>query len=126
MSGKFASGPVVRVNGVRLATLQWRGSGPPLYLMHATGFCGAMWDPVAVALSDVSTPRAMDVRGHGASDRPDTDYPWNLFADDLLAWIHQEHVRPHAVQEGRWIVGLHRDHVIDVFEGREDPRPRNE
>jgi pimeloyl-ACP methyl ester carboxylesterase len=58
--------------------------------MHATGFCGALWDPIARALQSSTTPRAMDVRGHGASDHPDTDYPWSLFAEDLLHWIREE------------------------------------
>jgi pimeloyl-ACP methyl ester carboxylesterase len=58
--------------------------------MHATGFCAAVWDPIARALADRFAPRAMDARGHGASDKPDADYPWGLFADDLLAWIHAE------------------------------------
>ncbi len=76
--------------GVTLATLDWEGSGAPLYLMHATGFCGALWDPIARALTDLVAPRAMDERGHGASDKPDSDYSWARFADDLLAWIEHE------------------------------------
>jgi pimeloyl-ACP methyl ester carboxylesterase len=58
--------------------------------MHATGFCAAVWDPIARALADVMQPRAMDARGHGASDRPDRDYPWSLFAEDLLYWVRAE------------------------------------
>jgi pimeloyl-ACP methyl ester carboxylesterase len=58
--------------------------------MHATGFCAAVWAPVAERLCDSLEPRAMDARGHGASDRPDADYPWNLFAEDLLEWIEAE------------------------------------
>ena len=84
----------VTPGGVRLATLEWRGSGRPLYLMHATGFCGAVWDPIARDLSNIAAPRAMDARGHGASDRPDGDYPWTVFADDLLAWIDTEGTDP--------------------------------
>jgi pimeloyl-ACP methyl ester carboxylesterase len=49
-----------------------------------------MWDPIAQALQNLTTPRAMDVRGHGASDHPDTDYPWSLFGEDLLHWIREE------------------------------------
>ena len=90
MTGAFSRHDLVTPGGVRLATLRWPGSGPPLYLMHATGFCAAMWDPVARALLDVTTPAAMDARGHGASDHPDTEYPWSLFAEDLLHWIREE------------------------------------
>ncbi len=77
-------------DGAFLATRHWGGRGRPLYLVHATGFCGAMWDPVARRLVDGTTPRALDVRGHGRSDKPDADYPWDLFVSDLLAWIASE------------------------------------
>jgi pimeloyl-ACP methyl ester carboxylesterase len=77
-------------DGLRLATLVWPGAGTPLYLMHATGFCAALWDPIARALGDCAAPRAMDERGHGRSDKPVADYPWSLFAEDLLAWIAAE------------------------------------
>jgi pimeloyl-ACP methyl ester carboxylesterase len=32
----------------------------------------------------------MDARGHGASDRPEADYSWSWFAEDLLDWIRNE------------------------------------
>ena len=41
MTGAFSRHDMVTPGGVRLATLRWPGSGPPLYLMHATGFCAA-------------------------------------------------------------------------------------
>ncbi len=81
---------IVAPDGARLSTLRWSGSGAPLYLMHATGFCAALWDPIARALEGISAPRAMDVRGQGESDKPDAPYPWSLFADDLLEWIRSE------------------------------------
>jgi pimeloyl-ACP methyl ester carboxylesterase len=83
-------GEIRAADGAFLATLHWDGRGRPLYLVHATGFCGAMWDPVARALASAVAPRAIDVRGHGRSDKPDRDYPWSLFADDLAAWIASE------------------------------------
>jgi pimeloyl-ACP methyl ester carboxylesterase len=80
----------VAPDGVRLSTLRWPGSGPPLYLMHATGFCAQMWEPIARALADVASPRAMDARGHGESGKPDGEYPWGRFSDDLVAWVRSE------------------------------------
>jgi pimeloyl-ACP methyl ester carboxylesterase len=77
-------------DGLRIATLRWPGAGPPLYLMHATGFCAALWDPIARALGAGLEPRAMDERGHGESDKPGGDYPWSRFADDLLDWLDAE------------------------------------
>ena len=90
MREPFSRSDFVTPSDTRLATLHWRGVGPPLTLMHATGFCGSVWDPIARRLADVASPRAMDVRGHGASDKPDRPYPWSVFADDLLAWVRAE------------------------------------
>ena len=83
-------GEIVTRDGIHLATLHWGGSGRPLYLLHATGFCGALWDPIARALCDEFAPRAIDVRGHGRSDKPDAAYPWSVLADDLLDWLERE------------------------------------
>ncbi len=87
-------GEIATPAGVHLATLHWGGSGRPLYLLHATGFCGALWDPIARALADGLAPRAIDARGHGRSDKPDAAYPWSAFADDLLAWLEREAAGP--------------------------------
>jgi pimeloyl-ACP methyl ester carboxylesterase len=83
-------GTFINREDLELATLAWPGTGTPLYLVHATGFCGALWDPIARAVSAETAPRAMDVRGQGRSSKPDRDYPWQLFADDLLDWIRSE------------------------------------
>jgi pimeloyl-ACP methyl ester carboxylesterase len=85
LSGRFTNR-----EGLELATFEWPGAGTPLYLVHATGFCAALWDPIARALADVTAPRAMDVRGQGQSAKPDRDYPWHLFAEDLIDWVRTE------------------------------------
>jgi len=87
-------GTFINREALELATLTWPGTGTPLYLVHATGFCGALWDPIAGAVAARTAPRAMDVRGHGRSSKPDRDYPWQLFADDLLDWIRSEEDGP--------------------------------
>lgn len=87
-------GEIATPAGVHLATLHWGGRGRALYLLHATGFCGALWDPIARGLCDLVSPRAIDARGHGRSDKPDAAYPWGVFADDLLAWLARESSGP--------------------------------
>lgn len=87
-------GEIVTPQGLHLATLHWGGRWRPLYLLHATGFCGALWDPIARALCNVVAPRALDARGHGRSEKPDATYPWSVFADDLLAWLEREAAGP--------------------------------
>ncbi|MFJ3903830.1 alpha/beta fold hydrolase [Streptomyces sp. NPDC090025] len=61
----------VTVDGVRLA---YRVSGPvdapPLVLVHGRGADGADWAPVAAELAAERRVYAVDLRGHGLSDRP--------------------------------------------------------
>jgi pimeloyl-ACP methyl ester carboxylesterase len=57
-------------DGLRIAALDWGGSGPPLLLLHPNGFCAGFFDPLARELRADFHPIGVDVRGHGASDRP--------------------------------------------------------
>ena len=60
----------VEHDGLRINALDWGGEGPPLLLQHPNGFCAGFFDPVAQALRDEFHPFGVDVRGHGASERP--------------------------------------------------------
>jgi pimeloyl-ACP methyl ester carboxylesterase len=60
----------VEHDGLRINALDWGGSGPPLLLQHPNGFCAGFFDPIAQALRDQFHPFGVDVRGHGASERP--------------------------------------------------------
>lgn len=73
-------------DGVTVHLHDLGGSGPPLLLCHATGFCGPVWQPMAEKLSSEYHCVALDFRAHGRSTRP-TDRPleWGGFADDVLA-----------------------------------------
>jgi lipase len=71
----------------RLHYVDWGGSGPPLVLVHATGFHARLWDPYAERLCDRFHVIAYDQRGHGDSFRPAGTIDWSQFADDLIAVI---------------------------------------
>jgi pimeloyl-ACP methyl ester carboxylesterase len=73
--------------GVELALLDWGGDGPLALLHHATGFCGALWAPVAQALRERFHVVALDARGHGDSSKPEGGdaYQWSHFGRDLAA-----------------------------------------
>jgi len=70
-------------DGVRLHYLDWGGDGPPLILIHATGFLAALWRPIAERLAGRFRVVAVDQRGHGDSDQPADGYRFETFADDL-------------------------------------------
>jgi pimeloyl-ACP methyl ester carboxylesterase len=78
---------VCGAGGVEIATYHLGGDGPPVVLLHATGFHGRCWLPLAAALTDRYSVWSIDQRGHGASGKaPDGSYDdWQLFVDDLFA-----------------------------------------
>jgi pimeloyl-ACP methyl ester carboxylesterase len=82
-SVSFAQAP----DGVRIRIHHLGGSGPPLVCVHATGFHGRLWEPFIPKLREHFTVIALDQRGHGESDKPETDYRWKFFGDDVLAVV---------------------------------------
>jgi len=79
-------GPRVRgAGGVEICAYHLGGDGPPVMLLHATGFHGRCWLPVAPALADHFSVWSIDQRGHGASGKAPGYADWSLFVDDLFA-----------------------------------------
>lgn len=80
-------GPTVSgVGGVEIVTWDLGGRGPPLLLVHGTGFHGRVWLPLAEVLGSRFHVWALDQRGHGASGHaPGGSYrDWAPFAQDLI------------------------------------------
>src|SRR5262245_38830575 len=77
----------VETADVRLHYVDWGGDGPPLLLVHATGFHARLWDPYAEALRDRFRVIAMDQRGHGESGLPRNGFNWTHFSEDVHALI---------------------------------------
>jgi pimeloyl-ACP methyl ester carboxylesterase len=74
--------------GVELALHDVGGTGPPLLITHATGFCGRAYDPLALLLRSSFHVWALDLRGHGDSTAPrDGDYSWSHMAEDVVAAV---------------------------------------
>ncbi|MDE0699590.1 MAG: alpha/beta hydrolase [Acidimicrobiaceae bacterium] len=73
-------------DGVRVGLHDLGGNGPPLLLLHATGFHGRCYRAIADHLGDHFHIWAPDLRGHGDSVTPaDTDLGWASMANDVLA-----------------------------------------
>ncbi len=78
----------INVNGVRLHTLDWGGTGEPIVLLHATGFLGRIYEPIASALTRIGHVWSYDQRGHGdSSPAPDGEYTWYATMNDLAGFI---------------------------------------
>jgi pimeloyl-ACP methyl ester carboxylesterase len=73
--------------GASIAVHHLTSGGAPVLLVHATGFHGRVWRPVAELLDGFSSI-APDLRGHGDSaPQPTEDFDWHGFADDVLAVV---------------------------------------
>ncbi len=78
----------VTVNGIRLHTLDWGGDGPPIVILHATGFLGRIYRPLAERMCAIGHVYSYDQRGHGdSSAAPDGDYSWDATMRDLEGFI---------------------------------------
>jgi pimeloyl-ACP methyl ester carboxylesterase len=70
---------------LRLAVRRWPGVGaPPFVLVHGLASNARLWDGVAARLHAAGhAVVAVDQRGHGRSDAPDTGYDFATVTDDL-------------------------------------------
>ncbi len=72
--------------GAEIAIHDFGGTGPPLLIVHATGFHAHCYVPMVGALSDRFRCWGLDVRGHGGSTvAADWKPDWRAFGDDVLA-----------------------------------------
>lgn len=74
----------ILANGASIAVTEFlTPDKPPLVLLHGIGSRGSSWWPVIDALADHFHLYQIDLRGHGASDKPERGYAIEIFAEDL-------------------------------------------
>jgi pimeloyl-ACP methyl ester carboxylesterase len=99
----------IEVNGVRLHTLDWGGNGEPIVVLHATGFLGRIYRPMADRLRTIGHVYSFDQRGHGdSSAAPDGQYDWHWTMKDLEGFISAmgfKHVRAFGHSAGATAIG---------------------
>jgi len=81
----MATSGFVSVDGVRIHYLRW-GHGPsPIVVLHPNSHCAGVWTPLAERLAgDQFTVIAVDLRGHGSSDKPADGYHWAQMRQDIV------------------------------------------
>lgn len=80
--GRGPSGGVLRVH-----YRDWGGSGTELVLLHGLSSSCRIWDLTAPLLARDFRVVAVDQRGHGLTDRPDSDYTFDEVCGDLQALL---------------------------------------
>ena len=82
-------------DGVSLALHEHGGDGRPTLFCHATGFHGAVWEPLSGALGPGFERWALDFRGHGASVVPPGDpLSWSTTGEDVLTVVDDLGIEP--------------------------------
>jgi pimeloyl-ACP methyl ester carboxylesterase len=74
----------VPVRGIELSVREWPGKELPFLLVHGLASNARTWDLVAVHLAATGhRVIAVDQRGHGLSDKPETGYSFDHVTADL-------------------------------------------
>jgi pimeloyl-ACP methyl ester carboxylesterase len=73
-------------DGLALHVLEWSREGTPLVFVHGFGNDAHIWDDAAPAVAGYYRTVAIDLRGHGDSDRdPESRYDYDFHVADLEA-----------------------------------------
>ena len=79
--------------GIRLRLLDFGGPGSPILILHGLAGRASEWSEVASDLSGRHRVVALDIRGHGGSDKPD-DLARRSFAADAVGVLEMLELGP--------------------------------
>ncbi|MFC7246551.1 alpha/beta fold hydrolase [Catellatospora aurea] len=83
----MAGDQIIDIRGVRLAyRVLGAPATPPMILLHGGSADGSAWAEVAPAFAADRRVYAVDLRGHGASDRTE-HYSFELMRDDVVGFL---------------------------------------
>jgi len=76
---------IIQANDLNFHLLDWEGEGEYLICLHGLASQAHIWDLVAPHLNDSFQVIALDLRGHGLSDKPASGYDFATITSDLDA-----------------------------------------
>ena len=77
----------INANGIRLHYLDWGGNGPALVFLAGMGCSAYVFSKFAARFTDNFHVLALDRRGHGDSDYPETGYDPATLTEDLRQFL---------------------------------------
>jgi 3-oxoadipate enol-lactonase/4-carboxymuconolactone decarboxylase len=99
---------------------------PLLVLVHALGTDHGLWDPQMPTLTRYFQVLRLDLRGHGASDTPASEYTMEQLADDVLATVPRERFSYCGISIGGmiglWLGAHHASRVERLVLANTSPR----
>jgi pimeloyl-ACP methyl ester carboxylesterase len=94
---------LVSLRGLRFHYREYgRASDPPIVLLHGVASNARIWITTAPTLAQGSHVLALDQRGHGQSDKPDSGYDFASVTSDLLAFIDELKLQRPVVAGHSW------------------------
>jgi pimeloyl-ACP methyl ester carboxylesterase len=109
---------------LKLAVIE-RGQGRPILLLHGFAASSYTWHAIIPELAKNHRVIAVDLRGFGASDKPDDDhYSIQDQAEAIQAFIEQENLRDLTVIGHSFGGGITLSMVLNA-QGQKKPRIRN-
>ena len=77
----------IQAKGTTLHYLEWGEGSKTIVLVHGSGLCASVWDMTAKYLSDNYRVIALDLRGHGDSEKTEGHYTWPEIVADFPEFI---------------------------------------
>ena len=90
------------VNGLQFHYRDWGGRGMPMLLLHGLASHSGIWNLVAPILARRARVVALDLRGHGASAKPDSGYDFDTVARDVVGFCRIIGLRNPLVAGHSW------------------------
>jgi pimeloyl-ACP methyl ester carboxylesterase len=95
----------VGTNGIELQVRDYEHAGDTVVFLHFSGANLMMWERALPHFLDRYRVLLVDLRGHGKSDAPESGYPMDEMARDIIGVMHQ--------------LGIGRAHVVGSSMGAE-------
>lgn len=87
MESSLAKSNFLYANGIRLHYLDWGGEGPALVFLAGMGCSVYIFGGLAPRFTDKFHVMALDRRGHGDSDIPESGYDADTLTEDLRQFL---------------------------------------
>lgn len=104
----------VTVNGTRLHSLDWGGTGPTLIFLTGMGASAYIFDKFAPRFNDKFHVLALTRRGHGDSDCPETGYDADTLTEDIRQFMDHLNIEK-ASLAGHSLAGVELTHFAATY-----------
>jgi len=78
----------VNIGNLELSYRNWAPEGRQILMLHGLASNARIWDLLAPILAKNFSVIAVDQRGHGKSDKPDTGYDFDTVTNDVVGFIN--------------------------------------